>query len=105
MYLLEHKNPSGTVNQFHIDVSEDGLMIYESCINYVLENCSDKNIYDITGCENRDALKEIKKDITSILYYYASKDLLPPRCLEPQNRHVNPDELLWMGININSLHK
>ena len=35
MYLLKHKNPSVTVNVFDVDISEDGLMIYESCINYV----------------------------------------------------------------------
>lgn len=100
MYLLEHRNPSGTVNEFHIDVSEDGLMICESCINYVLDNCNNNEIYDITGCENEE-LKEIHKDIISILYYFASKDLLPNRCFEPQNRHLDPDELSWMGININ----
>ncbi|ECF1703859.1 hypothetical protein QB794_004573 [Salmonella enterica] len=99
MYLLEHKNPSGTVNQFHIDVSEDGLMIYESCIHYVLENCSDRDIYEITGCENREALKEIQKDIISILYYYAARDLLPARCLETENRHTDLDELSYIGIN------
>ena len=36
MYLLKHKNPSVTVNEFDVDISEDGLIIYESCINYIL---------------------------------------------------------------------
>lgn len=99
MYLLEHRNPSGTINQFDVDVSEDGLMIYESCINYVLENCSDQDIYEITGCENKESLKEIQKDIITILYYYAAKDLLLPRYFEPQNRHIDPNELLGLGIN------
>ena len=35
-YLLKHKNPSVTVNEFDVDISEDGLIIYESCINYIL---------------------------------------------------------------------
>lgn len=55
MYLLKHKNPSVTVNVFDVDISEDGLMIYESCINYVLLNCSDTDIYKITACENKKA--------------------------------------------------
>lgn len=105
MYLLEHKNPSGTVNEFTIDVSEDGLMVYESCINHVIENCSDKEIYKITGCENKEALKEIQKNIITILYYYAAKDLLLSRYFDPQNRYVDPDELSWIGIDINSLNK
>lgn len=105
MYLLEHKNPSGTVNQFHIDVSEDGLMIYESCINYVLENCSDRDIYEITGCENKEALREMQKDIISFLYYYAAKDLLPLRCLDLKNRHVDLDDLSYIGINVADLNK
>ncbi|NUF50248.1 hypothetical protein [Gilliamella sp. ESL0250] len=105
MYLLEHINPSGTVNQFHLDISEDGLMIYESCINYVLENCSDKEIYKITGCENKETLKEIQKNIITILYYYAAKDLLLPRYFDPHNRYTEPNELSWMGININRQNK
>ncbi|MGR6382279.1 hypothetical protein [Escherichia coli] len=105
MYLLEHRNPSGTVNQFHIDVSEDGLMIYESCINYVLENCSDQEVYEITGCENREALKEIQKDIISILYYHAARDLFPARYLEPTNRNQDLDELSYIGINMSGLNK
>lgn len=103
MYLLEHINPSGTVNQFHIDVSEDGLMIYESCINYVLKACNDKDIYRITGCENKEALKEIQKNIITILYYYAAKDLLLPRYIDPKNRYVDPNELSWIGIDISFL--
>ncbi|OCG79626.1 hypothetical protein [Gilliamella sp. Occ4-3] len=105
MFLLEHINPSGTVNQFHIDISEDGLMIYESCINYVLDNCSDKDIYIFTGCENKEALKEIQKNIITILYYYAAKDLLLPRYIDPQNRYVDTNELSWIGIDINRLNK
>ena len=105
MYLLKHKNPSGTVNEFDVDVFEDGLMIYESCINYVLENCSDTDIYKITGYENKEALKDIQKQIIYILYYYAEKDLLPPRCFDPQNRYIDPEELLWIGIDINNLNK
>lgn len=70
MYLLKHKNPSVTVNVFDVDISEDGLMIYESCINYVLLNCNDTDIYKITGCENKKALTEIQKLIISVLYYY-----------------------------------
>ena len=36
MYLLKHKNPSVTVNEFDVDISEDGLIIYDLCINYIL---------------------------------------------------------------------
>lgn len=42
-------------------------MIYELCINYVLENCSDTDIYKITGCENKEVLKDIQKQIISIM--------------------------------------
>lgn len=89
MYLLKHKNPSVTVNVFDVDISEDGLMIYESCINYVLLNCSDTDIYKITACENKKALTEIQKLIISVLYYYTDKELLPQRCFDPQNKYVD----------------
>ena len=48
MYLFKHKNPSVTVNKFDADISDDGLMIYESCINYVLLNCSDRIFIKLT---------------------------------------------------------
>lgn len=89
MYLLKHKNPSVTVNVFDVDISEDGLMIYESCINYVLLNCNDTDIYKITGCENKKALTEIQKLIISVLYYYTDKELLPQQCFDPQNKYVD----------------
>ena len=78
-----------TVNVFDVDISEDGLMIYESCINYVLLNCNDTDIYKITGCENKKALTEIQKLIISVLYYYTDKELLTQRCFDPQNKYVD----------------
>lgn len=60
-------------------------MMYESCINYVLENTMDTSIYDITDSENKKPLNEIQKDIISTLYYYTDKKLLRPCCLKPKS--------------------
>lgn len=99
MYLLEHNKDSGVVTNFKIELSEDGLMIYEGCINYVLEHCSNEDIYNITGCGSREELEERQKDIITILYHYGDRDLLSNRLLKLENRHVDNDDLLGLGIN------
>lgn len=50
MYLLNHDKSSGVITNFQIEEPEDSLIMYESCINYLLECCSDDEVFSVTCC-------------------------------------------------------
>lgn len=97
MYLLKHSKASGVITNFEIEESEDGLMIYEACINYILNKCSDQEILEITRC-NREELTEAQKHLITILFYYADKNLLDKRYFDPKNRHTDQIALDSIGV-------
>ena len=39
---------------FLLEVSQDELEVYESCLQYVFAQCSDSAIYEIAGCTREE---------------------------------------------------
>ncbi|EDV9246811.1 hypothetical protein J3T26_21270 [Salmonella enterica] len=97
MYLLNHDKNSGVITNFQIEEPEDSLMMYESCINYILEHCSDDEIFSATHC-TRDELYFAQQRLITVLAYFADKTLLPERCFNSDNIISDPMELEFLGI-------
>lgn len=97
MYLLNYDKSSGVITNFQIEEPEDGLMLYEACINHVLEHCTDDEIFSSTRC-TRDELYWAQQRLITVLAYFADKELLPERCLIKENIISDPIELEGLGI-------
>ena len=58
-----------SVKLMEIEISEDELDVYESCLKYVLQNCSPREIEDICGA-TKDELDGMQYNLTAILQKY-----------------------------------
>ncbi len=76
MEYLNHKEIA-SVNIFDLRLSEGELMVFESCIDYVIRNCDEKILYSLTGCESIDELKDYQKEVKAIIMKYVRKEYLP----------------------------
>lgn len=65
-----------SVTLFELQLSEGELMVYESCIEFVLENCPEEKLHELTGCENREELSSYQLDLKNLLQKI-NKDYLP----------------------------
>ena len=64
---------------FNLRLAESELLMYETCINYVLENCSEQRLHEITGCETKEELIGFQEDLVYLLKKFADKRWLPDR--------------------------
>lgn len=76
MRYLKHEEIA-TVNIFDLKLSEGELMVYEGCLNFVINNCNEKKIYDLTGCESKDELKEYQEELRGLIKKYVRSEYLP----------------------------
>ena len=67
-----------SVTLFAIKVSESELQAYESCIAYVLERLSLKEIEDVTG-HMREELEEVHQELLTAILTHCPKQFLPER--------------------------
>lgn len=67
-----------SVTLFELRLSEGELMVYENCIEFVLKNCSEEQLYELTGCENREELASCQDDLKNLLKDI-NKDYLPKK--------------------------
>lgn len=67
-----------SVTLFELRLSEGELMVYENCIEFVLKNCSEEQLYELTGCENREELASYQDDLKNLLKNI-NKDYLPKK--------------------------
>ena len=67
------------VQFYTLRLAEDELMLYESCINYVLENSSLSELYDYTGCDSKNNLQAFQRDLFIVLKQKSDPRLLPER--------------------------
>jgi hypothetical protein len=67
-----------SVTLFTIKAFESELQAYESCIAYVLEHLSHKDIEDVTG-HMRDELKEVHQELLTAILTHCPKQFLPER--------------------------
>ncbi len=58
-----------SVKLMEIEISEDELDVYESCLNYVLQNCSPREIEYICGA-TKDELEGMQENLTALLRKY-----------------------------------
>ncbi|MFF2482314.1 hypothetical protein [Paenibacillus sp. NPDC058071] len=65
-----------SVSLFDLRLSEGELMVYESCIEYVLNNCNENDLYDLTGCENREELTTYQIDLKNLIKSLVNKNYL-----------------------------
>lgn len=78
MELISHQEIA-TVTLFDLSLSESELMVYESCIAFVLKMCDDELISQITGCGNAEELAAFQEDLLMLIKNYVSQDYLPDK--------------------------
>lgn len=78
MDYISHKEVS-SVHLFELRMSEGELMVYENCINFVLNNCKEEKIYDLIGCESKEELKSFQKDLELFIKKYVQEEYLPEK--------------------------
>lgn len=78
MELIKHEEIA-SVTLFDLRLSEGELMVYESCIEYVLNNCNENEMYDLTGCESREELATYQFDLKNLIKLIVNKDYLPEK--------------------------
>lgn len=81
MELLKKENIA-SVTLFDLRLSEGELMVYESCIEYVLKNCSEELIYEITGCESKAELATFQEDLIDQIKLISERKYLPKKYSE-----------------------
>ncbi|TLI62914.1 MULTISPECIES: hypothetical protein [unclassified Escherichia] len=67
---------------FQLELSEGELILYESCLHYVLKNCPEHDVSDVVECEDKEELTYFQEAILRLLVKYADKTLLPERYFE-----------------------
>lgn len=78
MELIKHTEIA-SVTLFDLRLSEGELMVYESCIEYVLNNCNENELYDLTGCESREELATYQSDLKNLIKLIVNKNYLPEK--------------------------
>jgi hypothetical protein len=63
----------------YLRLSEGELMVYESCIEFVLKNCDEQKLYDLVGCETKGELKSFQEDFKELIKTYVQKEYLPEK--------------------------
>ncbi len=61
-----NKREVARVKIFEIEVTEDELDVYESCMRYIYENLDESKIEKICGAY-KDELRGIREDISNLL--------------------------------------
>jgi hypothetical protein len=78
MELLKQEEIA-SVTMFDLRLSEGELMVYENCIEFVLNSCSEEQLYELTGCENREELSSYKDDLRNLIKTIINKQYLPEK--------------------------
>lgn len=77
MDYINHKNIS-YCTVFQLELSQDELEVYESCMKYVQEHCSEDEIYKITGCTLNE-LSSWHKELKNMIISYVDEVNLPDK--------------------------
>ncbi|WP_028590997.1 hypothetical protein [Paenibacillus massiliensis] len=78
MELLKHEEIA-SVTLFDLRLSEGELMVYENCIEFVLNSCSEEELYELTGCENREELASYQDDLRYLIKSVINNKYLPKK--------------------------
>ncbi len=73
------KEEIASVTLYDLKLSESELMVYEGCIDFVLKNCPEEQLYELTGCENREELASYQDDLIILIKQVIFKQYLPSK--------------------------
>ena len=76
MELLKYQEIA-SVTLFDLRLSESELMVYEGCIRYVLENCKNDILYELTGCESKEELTWFQQELRALIKKHVLPQYLP----------------------------
>lgn len=68
-----------SIQLLDLRLSEGELMVYESCIDYVLGHCGDEELVKVTGCADRDELTAFREDLRDLLRAHMLPQYLPDK--------------------------
>ncbi|MHC1684282.1 MAG: hypothetical protein AB6733_15205 [Clostridiaceae bacterium] len=63
---------------FDLRLTQDELEVYESCMKYILDNCDNDKIKEITGC-NLDEYSAWYKELRNLIVSYVHEGNLPDK--------------------------
>lgn len=75
MEYIEHEEVS-YCTIFNLKLSQDEIEVYESCMSYVLENCTADEIYELTGCKVNE-LQAWQKNLKELMIGHVDEANLP----------------------------
>lgn len=78
MDLLKQEYVANAVTLFDLRLSEDELTIYLDCINFMLESCSDEQIYKYMKMDKEELLWR-RNDLLELLQGMEHKEYLPDK--------------------------
>ncbi len=58
-----------SVKLMDIEISEDELDVYESCLSYVLQSCATREVENICGA-TKDELEGMRENLAALLRKY-----------------------------------
>ncbi len=67
-----------SVTLFTLKISESEMQAYESCISYVLDHLTSKEIAALTG-HTRDELEDVHQELLAAILAHCPKQFLPER--------------------------
>ncbi|OCG43270.1 hypothetical protein A9G28_00770 [Gilliamella sp. Fer1-1] len=78
MDLLKQEYVANAVTLFDLRLSEDEITIYLDCINFILENCSNEQIYNYMQMD-KEELSWRRDDLLVLIKSIEHKDFIPDR--------------------------
>ncbi len=73
-----------SITLFDVRVSESELMVYESCVKYVVDNCPEDDLYAHTGCKTKLELDSIRIDPILLIKKHMLKEFLPQKYINKE---------------------
>ncbi|OCG24609.1 hypothetical protein A9G45_08500 [Gilliamella sp. HK2] len=78
MDLLRQEYVANAVTLFDLRLSESEITIYLDCINFMLEYCSDEQIYNYMQMD-KEELSWRRDDLLALIKSIEHKDFIPDR--------------------------
>ncbi|QYM97689.1 hypothetical protein FGI04_18010 [Dickeya ananatis] len=71
--------PGVNVTLFDVRLSESEVVIFSDCLNYVLKNCSDEQVNQLTECSSREELSWFLADLLNLMKSMEHNEYIPDR--------------------------
>jgi len=77
MEYIDHEEVS-YCTVFNLKLSQDEIEVYESCMRFVLENCNEDDIYELTGCK-LDELQAWQTTLKELILKHVNETNMPDK--------------------------